>query len=267
MKHLYFLIALLFGISLQAQITGYNLNDVVDDFTVTDTNGETHNLYSYTAEGKYVYLDFSYTTCGPCQGLAPKFNQFYDKYGCNSGDVICLGIFGTNNDMNADVESFEETYGGTDYNHAPVSSMEGGANAVDIKFHPSAYPTVCLIAPDNRLINRDIWPINTIADLEATFPEGFDPEVIDCSSIGSFEASYDVSFKVFPNPFNGKEVQIQLVNSSSAQVTIYNLIGEKVYSKVCTHEKERLYTDLVSGTYFISVKSDKKQTTQKLIVK
>ncbi len=267
MKHLYLFIVLLLSITSQAQITGYSLNDVVDDFTVTDTEGESHNLYSYTAEGKYVYLDFSFTTCGPCQDLAPVFNQFYDKYGCNSGDIICLGIFGTNNDMNVDVENFEATFGGTNYNHAPVSSIEGGADAVNAVFSPHAYPTVCLIAPDNKIINLDIWPIYDISDIEDSFPEGFTPAVIDCSSLGTFEASQDIIFRVFPNPFDGKELQIQLVNAGTAQVSIYNLIGKKVYAKTCTQKNERLFPDLTPGTYFISIRNDNKQKTQKLIVR
>ena len=36
------------------------------DFTVTDTHGEEHNLYSYLENGKVVVLDFFYTTCTPC---------------------------------------------------------------------------------------------------------------------------------------------------------------------------------------------------------
>ena len=41
-----------------AQVQNYNVGDVVDDFTVTDTDGNTWNLYDLTSQGKYVYLDF-----------------------------------------------------------------------------------------------------------------------------------------------------------------------------------------------------------------
>ena len=54
MKKITFVLAL-FTCIVNAQVTGYNLGDVVDDFTVTDVEGVEHNLYTYLSEGKYVY--------------------------------------------------------------------------------------------------------------------------------------------------------------------------------------------------------------------
>ena len=89
MKIVYSIILLLFVSQVSnAQIQGYALNDVVNDFTVTDIHGGTHTLYDYTSAGKYVYIDFSFVACVPCQGFAPKFNEFYDKYGCNEGPPV-----------------------------------------------------------------------------------------------------------------------------------------------------------------------------------
>jgi len=44
-----------------AQIQGYGVGDTVDNFTVTDTNGNTHDLYAYAEAGKYILLDFFLT--------------------------------------------------------------------------------------------------------------------------------------------------------------------------------------------------------------
>ena len=82
----------LFSFSASAQVGNYNEGDVVNDFTVTDIHGNVHNLYTYLAQGKYVMIAFFLDTCGPCQQFQPKFNEFYDKYGCNAGDVISLTI-------------------------------------------------------------------------------------------------------------------------------------------------------------------------------
>ena len=265
MKHFYAIFFLLFTIvSTQAQIQGYGLNDVVDDFTVTDIHGEEHNLYTYTSEGKYVFIDFSFTTCGPCQSTAPIFNEFYDKYGCNSGDVVCISFFGINNDHDSDVEAFENTYGGS-FNHAPAVSMDGGATSVDSNFNPAAYPTVCLINPNNEIIELDIWPISNIAALEATFPTGFEPEIIDCNSIGTNDFEQEALFSVYPNPFDGKQLTISLNNLKNVNLSIHTILGALVYTQILT-DTSTINPNLNTGTYFVTLQTDTKKITQKLIV-
>lgn len=153
-----------------AQITGYSVGQTVADFTVTDTEGNSHNLYSITASGKYVMLDFFFVNCPPCQQTQQHFNHLHDKYGCNAGDLFVISI-NTGQDNNTQVDAFEATYGGT-YEHSPAVSGDGGSASVDNAFNPSAYPTYCLIGPDNKLINADIWPISSVASFEAAFPGG-----------------------------------------------------------------------------------------------
>jgi len=238
MKAIYSIFLLLFIVQVSdAQIQGYNLNDVVSDFTVTDIHGNTHNLYSYTSAGKYVYVDFSFVACPPCQSTAPIFNEFYDKYGCNAGEVVCMSMFGlaAQNDTDADVQGFEDMYGGP-FNHAPAISIEGGAGPVDADFNPFQYPTICLINPDNEIIELDIWPISTIADLEATFPSGFNPSPMTCS-LGINDIEEASLFSIYPNPSDGKEVSIVLDNSDHALVTIYNILGGKVFETQITSNK------------------------------
>jgi uncharacterized Rossmann fold enzyme len=48
------LILVLIVTAATSQVGNYNEGDVVDDFTVTDTDGVVHNLYTITAQGKHV---------------------------------------------------------------------------------------------------------------------------------------------------------------------------------------------------------------------
>ena len=140
-------------ISLNAQTS---LTTAVD-FTVTDVHGETHNLFSLLNEGKYVIVDFFFTTCGPCISSVPTLNQAYTDYGCNTGEVFFISI--DDGDSDAEVLQYENSYGGL---LPSVSGNDGGGNAVTSTYGISAWPTVILIAPNQTILEQDIWPVSNI---------------------------------------------------------------------------------------------------------
>src|SRR5690606_5912630 len=124
MKNFLFLFLIIGGLAY-SQVTTYNVGDVVDDFTVTDTQGVEHNLYDITASGKYVFLDFFFTRCGPCQQTQQHFNHLHDKYGCNEGDIYTISISADSYDTDPIIDQFEENFGG-EYNHSPAVGPQGG---------------------------------------------------------------------------------------------------------------------------------------------
>lgn len=259
-------LAVLLTTGLFAQIQNYNVGDVVDDFTVTDTDGNTWNLYDITSQGKVVYLDFFFDTCPPCQVTTPIFNEFYDRYGCNEGEIFAISINnGTDND--AEVIAFENAYGGS-FEHAPAVSNEGGAGAVDTNFNPTAYPTYCLIGTDNTLLIHDIWPINNVGTFENTFgTAGINPDPMPCTELGTSD-NLLVDFNVYPNPNPGSEINIALGNDvTSADVTIYNVLGSVVYTNSFSQNVITIDTNLSSGSYIISISTEAGTANKSLVVK
>ena len=256
---------IVFSFTLNAQVQNYNIGDVVDDFTVTDTSGNEHNLYSITAQGKYVFLDFFFVDCGPCQVWQPTFSELHDKYGCNEGEVYCLSINrGFDND--AQVIAYEEMYGGP-FEHAPAASMDGGSAAVRTNFGISAYPTFCLINPNNEIINLDIWPLTGVETFEAAFPAGFDPDPAPCSLGIEDNVAAGVEVVLFPNPSSGSNITLKLSTAISfAEVVIYDLSGKKVFSQNYDTSVITLNTKLASGVYLVGVKTDLGDSFERLII-
>ncbi len=214
-----------------SQINGYSVGQTVADFTVTDTDGNSHTLSSYTNAGKWVVLDFFFTTCGPCQQTTPIFNELHEKYGCNTGDVVCLTI-NTGQDNDAAVVQFEQTYGGSSA-HSPAVSGDGGSGAVNSVFNPSAYPTYCLIGADMKLKNGDIWPISAVSDFESAFSSaGFNPTPAACTGGISDDYAFQ-NMKIYPNPANqSTTLSVDLLSSQNIDVQIYNMIGMNISSFV-----------------------------------
>lgn len=261
MKKITFLLLFLV-ITASAQVNNYNVGDVVDDFTVTDIDGVEHNLYTITAQGKYVWLDFFFVDCGPCRQTAPIFNEFYDKYGCNAGDVYALSI-NRGNDDDAYVEWYEQQFGGP-FNHAPAASGEGGAGAVTSNFGISAYPTYCLIGPDNTLVERDIWPLSGVETFEATFPTGFEPEIIECS-LGLQDATA-FGFVLYPTISNGN-FTIELPGLIESSVAIFNTLGRQVFQRNYAENLLNLNLQLSPGVYFVKVTADGNAMTKRIVIK
>jgi thiol-disulfide isomerase/thioredoxin len=152
-----------------AQVQNYAVGDTEDDFTITDTDGVEWNLYDLTAQGKYVYLDFFFDTCEPCQTTQPIYNEFHDTYGCNEFEIFVISINnGTDNDQ--EVIALENTFG-SDFQNSPAVSSEGGSDVTDANFGITAYPTYGMVGPDKTLVENDIWPIADVSIYEATIPE------------------------------------------------------------------------------------------------
>lgn len=262
------LIACATAFGLNAQIQGYSVGQTVADFTVTDTDGNTHTLSDYTSAGKWVVLDFFFVDCSPCQGTAPIFNELHEKYGCNSADLICISI-NTGQDDDAYVQSFEAQYGGT-FSHAPAVSGDGGSSAVNTAFNPTAYPTFCLINPSMELRNGDIWPISAISAFETVFTaEGFSPTPTTCG-IASTSKLTLTDAQIFPNPSTGN-VSIRFNNTVSSNVTIEvsNLVGQVVYTSTETtvagsNSFNLNLTDLNDGHYIVKIGNGTEQTISKV---
>jgi len=257
-----------FGCSFasMAQTNNYQVGDIVNDFTVTDTEGVIHNLYDITASGKYVFLDFFFDTCVPCQQTQTYYNELHDKYGCNEDEIFVISI-NNGTDNNAEVIAFENTYGGP-WVHAPAVSNEGNSEAVTIDFGVSAFPTYCLISPNNEMVNRDIWPISDVSTFEAAFPTGLNPTPMPCTILGIDDATADNSISLFPNPSNGSIINLKLnKGTTSADVRIYSVTGALVYEKSFESNLIQINTNLVSGIYVVKVNTNLGTVNKNLIVK
>lgn len=244
-----------------AQVNNYSVGQTVSDFTVTDVHGQTHNLSQIAGSGKWILIDFFFTTCPPCQQTVPYFSELHEKYGCNEGDLYCISV--DSGDSDADVLGFENSYstqGG--FSPAPaVSGTEGGGNAVIADFGPAAYPTYCLIDPNMIMQNGDIWPISDVSSFETAFSNaGFSPQVMSCGSLAVEEAELALNEAVlFPNPSTtSTTLSVSLESAVNIEVVVFDMLGSQVsvasYEANAGTNQFNIATDaLAAGQYLVSV--------------
>lgn len=127
---------------------------VAPDFTVTDVDGQVHQLYAdYLNQGKSVMIKIMFTTCPPCNSIAPLMEPFYQEWGAGEYDVEFFEMtdktFDTNSLMDAYAEQYNETF--------PAISSEGNAIATVQPYKNGTYgpwfgtPTFVVIAPDGSV--------------------------------------------------------------------------------------------------------------------
>lgn len=141
---------------------------IAPDFTATDINGNTYNLYDLLDQGKVVYLDIFATWCGPCWAykntgaLEGIWNQYgppgtdeafvFAIEGDPSTNVACLYgpsgcVGGTQGDWTA----------GTDH---PIVDDAGIAGAYQITYYPTIFcicPTTKKVYECGQLSTNGLW--------------------------------------------------------------------------------------------------------------
>ncbi len=220
-KYLPALIFCVFQLTAKAQV-----GNTAPDFTAIDTHGETHTLYDYLEDGKVVVLDFFFTTCGPCQFYSPQVNLAYEKYGCNTADVIFMAIdWG---DTNAEVIAYDEEY---QIEYPSISGTEGGGNGIVNLYNISGFPTFYVIDSTKKIIDQIDPPTLQVFDFR--FAQ-HDILPADCMVTSLSERLASDQLQLFPNPVGYGSLTIGFPQSLTGDVNIqlYDSYGKKVDRKL-----------------------------------
>ncbi len=258
MKRLIFILLIAFSMNLNAQT---NLYTAVD-FTATDCNGNTINLFEILDRGQYVLIDFFYYNCGPCQKACPKLVEAYEALGCNEHDVFFMEISYTDSD--AKCQEWDEMFG-VKY---PTIGVDGGGLEIADAYGIYTFPTVILISPRKSILIQDFPYFETGQDVvdkltssyiieeypcseEPEEPE--EPENPDDGTIG-YEELAEGSFKLYPNPASSYVRIVSDINNE-AEVKILDISGRCVKNVVIENLNDVTINidDLDKGIYFMMI--------------
>ena len=137
--------------------------------------------------------------------------------GCNMHDVFYIEISYTDNDAMCQQWATEH---GVEF---PTVGKDGGGNEVFDLYGIIGCPTLVLIMPDRSIAIQgltQLYPFSAQDVVNAMQQNGLQPH--DCS-VGIVEN--DTALTLFPNPANES---VTLVGEDLEEVTLYNIMGQKV---------------------------------------
>ena len=133
---------------------------IAPDFTLTDINNVTHNLYNYINQGKRVYIDVSATWCGPCWSFhnTHALDDLWAQHGPagapgvnanTTDDCIVLFIEGDVSTTNDELHGIGANTQGdwvTGVSHPIIDLQQGSTFNSD--YNIGYFPTIYMICQD-----------------------------------------------------------------------------------------------------------------------
>ena len=182
------------------------------DWTLTDINGVSHNLYTYLNAGKTVFIDISATWCSPCWSYhnSGAFSNTWVNHGPAGGlgvsssttnDCMLFYIEGDGTTTSADLNGTgSNTQGnwvtGTKYPIIdPTSSTTPSVNAFNNMYNLTGFPSCIMICPDRSMKQVDQYTATQLYSAKNSFcptlSSGSDAKMILSTSLNSNLASCD----------------------------------------------------------------------------
>lgn len=131
------------------------------DFTLTDLNGDSFNLYEKLEENKAVLIDFSTTWCGPCWNLHKSglLEDIYEELGPNGEDVLDVVWIesdpGTNDDCMNGLSTCNKSTKGDWVEGTTFKMFNPSDSSVPDEYSITSYPTILIVsAIDGEIILR-----------------------------------------------------------------------------------------------------------------
>ena len=171
MKKLILSAALLAGFgSFQAQTP---VGTVVNNFTLTDINGTSHDLFSYLDAGKMVVIDVSATWCGPCWNYhnTGALNDFYLAHGpAGANDAMVFFVEGDPSTNSADLNGTgANTQGNWVAGEAmPIIDLATAASFENSGLDIAYFPVMYVICPNRIVLQSGVaGSLGTLANLNS----------------------------------------------------------------------------------------------------
>jgi thiol-disulfide isomerase/thioredoxin len=254
MKLFYLSLFLLgFSISSNAQLAD---GTTAPDFTLSDLDGNSHNLYTYLNEGKTVFIKIFACHCPPCWAYhqTGKLDSLYTTYGPDGTDQIMVLML-EHDEYNSDAFSGQGGYTQGDWitgNSVPMCDVEWPDRGVFDDYNIIGYPRIMMVCPDKLI--KNLSTSLTVGELYQ--------EADDCPGTLNIDKPIKTA-SVSLDQIN-KQLTIQGFQKIT-NISVFNLSGQQVLNNQSLTSTVDL-SSLNSGMYLLQIEHAKGAYREKIVL-
>ena len=120
------------------------------DFEMVDTLGNAHKLSEYVGQGRWAFVDFWASWCGPCRREMPNVVAAYEKFHEKGLDIVGVSLDEQRTPWVEAIEKLKMPW-------VHLSDLKGWESLVTKVYKVNAIPDNLLIDPQGKIVARGLY--------------------------------------------------------------------------------------------------------------